>query len=49
MADGLPDRSGMPGEAMCMGPVPDMQRIAGTEVEINAEADNPSFIKKAAL
>jgi hypothetical protein len=38
---GLPDGSGMPGEALCFGFVPDMQRTAGTTADKGYMADNP--------
>jgi hypothetical protein len=32
-ADWLPDSSGKPGEALCEGTVPDLQRMAGKSAE----------------
>ncbi len=40
----MPDSSGKPGEDLCVGPVPDLQRIAGTDVEPGAETDSPKII-----
>jgi|HubBroStandDraft_6_1064221.scaffolds.fasta_scaffold3245720_2 hypothetical protein len=41
VAHGLQDGSGMPGEALCIGIVPDTQRTAGTTADKGYIADNP--------
>lgn len=40
-ADGLPDGSKKPGEAMWAGIVPDLKRTAGTEADKNYGAQSP--------
>lgn len=40
-AQWMPDSSGKPGEAMQHGSVPDLERIAGTEVDESIVADSP--------
>lgn len=43
-ADGLPDGSGKPGEALWAGIVPDLKRTAGTKDDYNTAADSPLLI-----
>jgi hypothetical protein len=41
-AHGLPDGRGMPGEALCIGVMPDMQQTPGTTADKGYMADNPN-------